>query len=178
MSLNKSEEKEIRETVKLQQLVATFIAGVLIFLIPAFFLVQKELRAPVKYINIFQAETEHGPIGNKIFKQEIIASLYYELCKSYPIAVDCSEKEYFITSADFMERNLDKRIEVGTIVEDPEVQGELEKLFDFQWRGSVKARLIDEQMRNHYRRNDLPPFHAQEELYHYYKRLEDGFLGA
>jgi polyphosphate kinase len=82
------------------------------------------------------------------------------------------KKEYFITSADFMERNLDKRIEVGTIVEDPHVQEELEKLFDFQWRGSVKARLIDEQMRNHYRRNDLPPFHAQEELYSYYKRLE------
>jgi len=83
------------------------------------------------------------------------------------------KKEYFITSADFMERNLDKRIEVGTIVHSAEVQAELERLFDYQWRGSVKARLIDENLKNVYRRNDLPPFHAQEELYNHYKSLEE-----
>jgi polyphosphate kinase len=82
--------------------------------------------------------------------------------------------EYFITSADFMERNLDKRIEVGVLVESPSVQKELDLIFNYQWSGSVKARLITADFKNQYRRTDIPPFHAQLELYNYYKRLEEG----
>lgn len=81
--------------------------------------------------------------------------------------------EYFITSADFMERNLDKRIEVGALIEDKKIQEELERIFDYQWRGSVKARLITADSSNQYRRYELPPFHAQVELYKSYKELED-----
>ena len=75
---------------------------------------------------------------------------------------------YILTSADFMERNLDNRIEVGVIIKELSVQKELENIFDFQWRGSVKARLISPDLKNRYRKRNLPPFHAQEELYHYY----------
>ena len=82
--------------------------------------------------------------------------------------------EYFITSADFMERNLDKRIEVGVLVESPNVQKELDLIFNYQWSGSVKARLITADFKNQYRRTDIPPFHAQVELYNYYKRKEEG----
>ena len=82
--------------------------------------------------------------------------------------------EYFITSADFMERNLDKRIEVGVLVESPSVQNELDLIFNYQWSGSVKARLITADFKNQYRRTDIPPFHAQVELYKYYKRIEEG----
>jgi polyphosphate kinase len=82
--------------------------------------------------------------------------------------------EYFITSADFMERNLDKRIEVGVLVESPNVQKELDLIFNYQWSGSVKARLITADFKNQYRRTDIPTFHAQAELYKYYKRIEEG----
>lgn len=82
--------------------------------------------------------------------------------------------EYFITSADFMERNLDKRIEVGVLVESPNVQKELDLIFNYQWSGSVKARLITADFKNQYRRTDIPTFHAQVELYNYYKRIEEG----
>ncbi len=82
--------------------------------------------------------------------------------------------EYFITSADFMERNLDKRIEVGVLVESPSVQKELDLIFNYQWSGSVKARLITADFKNQYRRTDIPTFHAQVELYKYYKRKEEG----
>jgi polyphosphate kinase len=82
--------------------------------------------------------------------------------------------EYFITSADFMERNLDKRIEVGVLVESPNVQKELDLIFNYQWSGSVKARLITADFKNQYRRTDIPTFHAQVELYNYYKRIEAG----
>jgi len=80
--------------------------------------------------------------------------------------------EYFITSADFMERNLDKRIEVGVLVESANVQKELDLIFNYQWSGSVKARLITADFKNQYRRTDIPTFHAQVELYKYYKSKE------
>jgi polyphosphate kinase len=75
---------------------------------------------------------------------------------------------YILTSADFMERNLDNRIEVGVLIQDPSIQKELDTIFDFQWRGSVKARLISADLKNRYRKRNLTPFHAQAELYRYY----------
>jgi len=75
---------------------------------------------------------------------------------------------YILTSADFMERNLDNRIEVGVIIKEPVIQKELDTIFDYQWRGSVKARLISPDLKNRYRRRNLPPFHAQVELNNYY----------
>jgi polyphosphate kinase len=75
---------------------------------------------------------------------------------------------YILTSADFMERNLDNRIEVGVVIKEPSIQQELDTIFDYQWRGSVKARLISPDLKNRYRKRNLPPFHAQVELYNYY----------
>jgi polyphosphate kinase len=75
---------------------------------------------------------------------------------------------FILTSADFMERNLDNRIEVGVIIKEKSIQQELDTIFDFQWRGSVKARLISPDLKNRYRKRNLPPFHAQFELYKYY----------
>lgn len=77
---------------------------------------------------------------------------------------------YFISSADWMERNLDKRIEVGCPVNDPTLQAELDVIFDYQLRGNVKTRVIGKQQKNKYRRDEHPPFHTQLELYAYYKR--------
>ncbi len=76
---------------------------------------------------------------------------------------------YYITSADWMERNLDKRIEVGCPILCPNLQKELKLIFSYQWRGNSKARIIDEKQKNKYRKigND-ESFHSQEELYKYY----------
>ena len=72
---------------------------------------------------------------------------------------------HIITSADWMERNLDQRIEVGMTVKDAAIKAELDRIFDFQWRGSVKARNISADLKNRYNERNLPPFHAQRELY-------------
>jgi polyphosphate kinase len=75
---------------------------------------------------------------------------------------------HIITSADWMERNLDQRIEVGMTVKDAAIKSELNRIFDFQWRGSVKARNISADLKNRYNERNLPPFHAQRELYRSY----------
>jgi polyphosphate kinase len=75
---------------------------------------------------------------------------------------------YILTSADYMERNIDSRIEVGVIIKERHIQSELDKIFEYQWKGSVKARLISSDLKNRFRKRNLPPFHAQVELYKSY----------
>ena len=81
--------------------------------------------------------------------------------------------ETYISSADWMERNLDQRIEVGTRILDPQIQLEIALIFDYQWRGSVKARSISANYKNLYSKRDLPPFHAQQQLFAHYKQLSE-----
>lgn len=78
---------------------------------------------------------------------------------------------YYLTSADLMVRNLDKRVEVGTPIYDPAIQNELDFIFSTQWKGNVKARIIDKKMKNEYRDEGEDPFRAQDELYKHYKKL-------
>jgi polyphosphate kinase len=81
--------------------------------------------------------------------------------------------EYYLSSADWMERNLDKRIEVGCPILSKSIQNEIDVIFDFQWKGSVKSRVIGKDLKNNYRKAHGQPFHAQVELYNYYKRLSE-----
>lgn len=76
---------------------------------------------------------------------------------------------YYISSADWMERNLDKRIEVACPIVDPKIQLEIDTVFNYQWKGTVKVREIRKDLKNTYRRQKAKPFHAQVELYNYYK---------
>jgi polyphosphate kinase len=75
---------------------------------------------------------------------------------------------YYISSADWMERNLDKRIEVGTPIFDVDIQQELAAIFKMQWNDSVKARVLDKAQRNNYKQASGPPFQSQQELWKYY----------
>ncbi len=80
---------------------------------------------------------------------------------------------YYISSADWMERNLDKRIEVACPILNSELQAEIDTIFNYQWRGSVKSRLVRKDLKNVYRKAVGKPFHAQLELYNYYKNLSE-----
>jgi len=75
---------------------------------------------------------------------------------------------YYITSADWMERNLDKRIEVGCPILDENIQKELDLIFEYQWRGNNKARIIDAKQKNSYRTKTNESWHSQRELYKHY----------
>ena len=82
--------------------------------------------------------------------------------------------EVFISSADFMTRNLDGSVEVTCPIYDSNIKQELIDAFETGWKGNVKARLHSENLDNKYRsRGDNPVFRAQVETYNYYlNRLE------
>lgn len=78
--------------------------------------------------------------------------------------------EVYISSADFMTRNLDGRVEVTCPIYDNEIRHELISSFEVGWRGNVKARYHSEELDNKYRvRGSDPIFRAQHETYNYYK---------
>lgn len=84
------------------------------------------------------------------------------------------DPEVFISSADFMRRNLDGRVEVTCPIYDQDIKSQLIDTFNTGWKGNVKARIHSENLANKYRvRGDKPIFRAQVETYNYYRdRLE------
>lgn len=76
--------------------------------------------------------------------------------------------KFFISSADWMTRNIDNRVEVTCPIYDEDVKNELWDLFNICWRDNVKARHINELQDNTYKRNDQPDCRAQFETYNYY----------
>jgi polyphosphate kinase len=78
---------------------------------------------------------------------------------------------YFISSADWMERNLDKRIEVTTPIYCKKAQETIQKMIDIQLADNQKARIIDERQSNRYVKNLNEPIRSQLEIYDYFKDL-------
>ncbi|MGC9312931.1 MAG: hypothetical protein ACP5IA_09560, partial [Sediminispirochaetaceae bacterium] len=60
-------------------------------------------------------------------------------------------EEVFLSSADLMPRNIDRRVEVTCPVFDQQLQKEIRDLFDIEWADTVKARILDQELNNEYR---------------------------
>lgn len=102
-----------------------------------------------------------------------IVDNYLEHSRIY-IFGNAGDPEVFISSADFMTRNLDSRVEVTCPIYDPEIKQELIDTFEIGWKANVKARIHSADLLNQYRKNgDAKPFRAQQEMYNYYQNKLD-----
>ena len=98
-----------------------------------------------------------------------IVDKYLEHSRVYIFGND-DNPEVYISSADFMTRNLDGRVEVTCPIYDESIKKELIDNFEIGWKGNVKARLHSEKLDNSYRvRGNKPVFRAQLETYNYYR---------
>ena len=76
---------------------------------------------------------------------------------------------YFITSADWMVRNFDNRVEVACPVEDNELKKELQDMLDIEMSDNVKARIIAGREANRYVDGSTSKKRSQLEFYNYLK---------
>lgn len=98
-----------------------------------------------------------------------IVDNYLEHSRVY-IFANCGDPEVYISSADFMTRNLDARVEVTCPIYEEDIKRELIETFEIGWKANVKARLHSETLENKYRKKpDEKPFRAQLETYNYYR---------
>ena len=71
----------------------------------------------------------------------------------------------YISSADWMTRNFDYRVEVTTPILDPKIGSQIEALFESQWSDTTKARVIDQDQSNRYHpRGNKRKIQSQVEL--------------
>ncbi len=102
-----------------------------------------------------------------------IVDNYLEHSRVYIFAND-GNPDVFISSADFMTRNLDARVEVTCPIYDKDIKKELIETFEIGWKANVKARIHSIDLANKYRRRgDEKPFRAQLEMYNYYQNKLD-----
>lgn len=108
---------------------------------------QKFLQ-PIKAISIIDQYLEHARVW--IFKNG-------------------GKEKMFISSADWMVRNLDHRVEATCPVLDERIKQELRDIIDIQLRDNVKARRLDNNLSNDYLQTNGQKIRSQVETYNYLK---------
>lgn len=84
------------------------------------------------------------------------------------------DPQYYITSADWMVRNFDNRIEVACPVFDPAIREEIRAMLELQMADNVKARIIGHKEHNVYKTSPGDPVRSQTETYRYFQKACSG----
>jgi polyphosphate kinase len=78
---------------------------------------------------------------------------------------------YYLSSADWMTRNLDYRIEVSCPINDKKLQKEIRDMLEIQWSDNTKARVMDKEQNNEHRTTkSKAKVRAQHAIYDYLKK--------
>jgi polyphosphate kinase len=97
-----------------------------------------------------------------------IVDKYLEHSRVYVFA-DGGKERIYIASADWMERNLHRRIEVACPIYDTQIRNEIKTMLAYQQKDNTKSRLINAPEVNAYKIDDQAPFRYQNKMYDYFK---------
>lgn len=97
-----------------------------------------------------------------------IIDKFLEHTRLYIFCNDNDPKVY-ISSADWMTRNIDNRVEVSCPIYQKSIKTEIMDTFDICWNDNVKARILNETQDNTYKRNNAPKIRSQFATYDYLK---------
>lgn len=109
---------------------------------------QKDFKEKIKAISIVDEYLEHARV------------MYF---------YNKGAEDIYISSADWMTRNLDYRIEAAAKITDKNLKKELKDILDIQLKDNVKARILDKKLRNEYIEDDNKECRSQIETYNYLK---------
>ncbi|TWO32850.1 polyphosphate kinase 1 [Seonamhaeicola sediminis] len=102
-----------------------------------------------------------------------IVDKFLEHPRIYMFGKDEDVKIY-ISSADWMTRNIHNRVEVSCPIYDPEIKQEIIDTFNICWSDNVKARLINTDNENEYKTDNNRKVRSQIAIYDYYlDKLKD-----
>ncbi len=93
-----------------------------------------------------------------------IVDKYLEHARVFIFSNDGIPKVY-LSSADWMPRNLDFRSEVAVPINDEDIKKELIEIMEIQWKDHTKARILDENQSNKYRYLNREKTRAQQAIY-------------
>ncbi|MEI6265770.1 MAG: polyphosphate kinase 1 [Sphingobacteriia bacterium] len=141
----------LSDQILIEKLYAAATAGVEIFMIvrgifcPMIDL--KKFKHPIKAISIVDEYLEHSRV--MIFHNQ-------------------GQEKVYISSADWMVRNLNHRVEAAIPITDPAIKQELIDIIHIQLRDNVKARILDSDLANNYVPSlGKKSIRSQIETYHY-----------
>ncbi|WP_346882471.1 polyphosphate kinase 1 [uncultured Algibacter sp.] len=84
------------------------------------------------------------------------------------------DSKLYISSADWMTRNIENRVEVSCPIYDEDIKKEIIDTFNICWNDNVKARLLNDSQDNSYKVNNKKKVRSQFAIYDYYlKKLEN-----
>ena len=110
-------------------------------------------------------------LENKKFKKQATAiSIVDEYLEHARVIIfhNGGKEKVFISSADWMVRNLDHRVEAAIPITDPLLQQELKDIIHIQLRDNVKARILNNELTNYYVPSDgKKKIRSQIETYNY-----------
>jgi polyphosphate kinase len=111
--------------------------------------------------------------GVKGFSENIeIISLIDKYLEHSRVHIYCNggDELIYLTSADFMTRNIDTRVEVGFPIYDKKIKKEIRDIIDIQLSDNTKSREINSLNNNKYHKtNSDIPVRAQIDIYNYLK---------
>lgn len=112
------------------------------------------------------------PLSKKGYTPKAISIVdeYLEHARAF-IFYHSGKEKIFISSADWMVRNLDYRVEAAVEILDPVLRKELKDIIEIQLSDTVKARVLDTELKNEYvKRLHRVPLRSQVKIYQYLKR--------
>lgn len=113
---------------------------------------QKKFKSPIRAISIVDEYLEHARV------------MYFYAA---------GKELVYISSADWMPRNLDHRVEAAVQITDKKIKQKLIDMLEIQMQDNIKARILNSKLDNTYVQNDKPPFRSQIELYKYLQKKKE-----
>jgi polyphosphate kinase len=88
------------------------------------------------------------------------------------------DEKIYISSADWMSRNLDSRSEVAVPIFDADIRKQLKDIIAIQLSGNTKVRILDKRQENNYKRPQKgeKKVRVQDEVYNYLLKDTQDYL--